>query len=169
MDQPPLNSTAPPRRHRSRQRERILEWVRETDSHPTAAEIHDALRSELTTLSLGTVYRNLEVLVGDGDLDEVAGLVGATRYDGNLCPHHHFNCERCGRILDVDLPPPRGLSGRVERDLGVRPTRIRISFFGFCDECERNQDGPSERISGVAPDHERTNQQPNRNRRGKHE
>lgn len=131
---PPADSTSP-RRNRSRQRDRIRSWLQQTDSHPTAADIHEALLPEMSALSLGTVYRNLEILVAGGEIDEVPSTVGATRYDGNVLPHHHFNCERCGRILDVDLPVPRGLTRRLADDHGLQSTRTRISFFGLCSVC----------------------------------
>lgn len=87
-------------------------------------------------LSLGTVYRNLEVLVSEGRVNEVPSPVGAARYDGNVEPHHHFNCEGCGRILDVALPVPRGLGKRLTGELGLEARRIQISFFGLCSNCE---------------------------------
>jgi Fur family transcriptional regulator, peroxide stress response regulator len=128
-----------PRRKRSQQRERMLAWLRATDTHPTAAQIHDHLAPEMPSLSLATVYRNLEVLVADGEIDEVPSGVGAARYDGNVEPHHHFNCGGCGRIVDVDVPVPRGLLRRLEGDHGLVSTRVRMSFFGFCGSCERQE------------------------------
>jgi len=136
----PQDVMATPRRKRSRQRECMLEWLRETDSHPTAAEIHTRLLPEMPSLSLATVYRNLEVLVSDGDLDEVQSRIGAARYDGNLEPHHHFNCERCGRILDIDLPTPQGLAKRLSDAHGLASKRVRMSFFGLCRDCERGNE-----------------------------
>lgn len=132
----PQDVTAAPRRKRSRQRARILDWLRATDTHPTAAQIFDALAPEMPSLSLGTVYRNLEVLVADGEIDEVPCGVGAARYDGNVEPHHHFNCERCGRILDIALPSPRSMTRRLESEYGLVSKRVRMSFFGRCPECE---------------------------------
>jgi len=114
----------------------MLAWLRSTDSHPTAAEIHAALLPELPALSLGTVYRNLELLVREGAIDEVASAAGAARYDGNVAPHHHFNCEGCGNILDVDLPAPRGLARRLAGSHGLRAREVRISYFGLCEACE---------------------------------
>ena len=140
----PPDAGAVPRRHRSRQRDRIRRWIQQTDTHPTAAEIHEALRPEMEALSLGTVYRNLEVLVAEGEVDEVPCAVGATRYDGNVEPHHHFNCEACGRILDVEMPLPRGLARRLANEHGLRPSRVRIDFFGLCPTCAetaRREDG----------------------------
>ena len=141
MRESPPDLPATQRRHRSRQREKILAWLRSTDCHPTAGEIHSALLPEMPSLSLGTVYRNLEVLVAEGTVDEVASSGGAVRYDGNVEPHHHFHCERCGRILDVDLPVPRGLARRLQRERGLQARRLRIDFFGSCSTCERVEDG----------------------------
>jgi Fur family peroxide stress response transcriptional regulator len=136
----PHEESTIPRRNRSRQRNSILNWIQQTDTHPTAAEIHEALLPESSTLSLGTVYRNLEILVAGGDVDEVPTSFGAMRYDGNVQPHHHFNCDRCGRILDVDLSVPRGLTRRLSSVHGLQSSRVRISFFGFCSLCTENSE-----------------------------
>jgi Fe2+ or Zn2+ uptake regulation protein len=124
-----------PRRHRTRQRELILEFLRASEEHPTAAQTHRALRRRLPSLSLGTVYRNLEVLVSEGVVDEVPAAGGA-RYDGNPKPHHHFICERCGAIDDLHLVAPRSLAQKLRRARGRKASRIRIDFFGLCEACE---------------------------------
>ena len=100
MPLPPAR-TEPRRRNHSRQREEILARLRSDPSHPTAAQLHGALQRELPKLSLGTVYRNLEILVADGAVRTVRGAPGGTRYDGNAGPHDHFICERCRSITDV--------------------------------------------------------------------
>ena len=136
MPTPPDRAHAP-KRHRSQQRDQILAWLRATDSHPTAREIHAGLLPELSGLSLGTVYRNLEVLVAEGTALEVTCAGGVARYDANVLPHHHFHCERCGRIVDVALALPRGLSNRLASSHGLNARRTSISFFGLCPACER--------------------------------
>jgi len=114
----------------------MLEWLRATDRHPTAADIYVGLRPEMPSLSLATVYRNLDVLVADGQIDEVPSGVGAARYDGNVVPHHHFHCEGCGEIRDVELAIPRGLVRRLAGEHGLVSNRVRMSFFGLCPVCE---------------------------------
>ena len=135
-----LVSTKPPdagpRRHHTRQRARILAWLRETDTHPTAGEVHAALVRELPSLSLGTVYRNLEVLVSERLVDEVHAAGGCVRYDGNPKPHHHFTCEACGAIEDLHLKAPAELARKLRRARGRIARRIRIEFFGLCEACE---------------------------------
>jgi Fe2+ or Zn2+ uptake regulation protein len=128
-------SRPPLRRNRTQQRERILELLRGTDTHPTANWIHETLVAEFPRLSLGTVYRNLEVLVSDGLVEEVPTPSGASRYDGNPEPHHHFVCDHCGRIVDLEIPLAEGIAARVRRRYGLRPTRFRIDFYGLCRAC----------------------------------
>jgi Fe2+ or Zn2+ uptake regulation protein len=123
------------RRHHSRQRAQILELLRSTDEHPTAAWIHEGLQASLPRLSLGTVYRNLDVLVAEGEIEAVPTPHGPTRYDANLKPHHHFICEECGGIEDIDLRLPEGLAARIRRKYRVTPTRFRIDFYGLCRVC----------------------------------
>lgn len=123
------------RRHRSRQRDRLLDLLRSTDRHPTAAWLHEALQREFPRVSLATVYRNLEILVAEGHAREVPSVRGPARYDGNRAPHHHFLCEGCGAIEDIDLRLPSGLTARVRRRYRVTPTRFRVDFYGLCGEC----------------------------------
>jgi Fur family peroxide stress response transcriptional regulator len=141
--------TAPPtarrRRNRSTQRERILAWLRATDSHPTAAEIHAALLPQIPRLSLATVYRNLDVLVADGRIEAVPGAGAALRYDANPAAHHHFVCEDCGRIRDLYGPRSRNLARRLAREQGLHATRVHIDFYGRCPACLQAPDtsGPA--------------------------
>lgn len=128
---------SPRRRHRSRQRDELRAWLRSTDSHPTAAQILAGLSTTPgPRISLATVYRNLDLLVAEGEVREVACERGPTRYDGNLSPHHHFSCQVCGRIVDVDLDTPRGLLGRLERTHGLHADRVSITFHGHCEACK---------------------------------
>lgn len=143
---PPSSRSEPPpprRRNRTRQRERMLELLRETDRHPTAAAIHDALCAEFPSLSLGTVYRNLEVLAGLGHIREVPVPNGATRYDGKTALHHHFVCEVCDAIQDVEIRMPSGIEERVRRKYRLRPERFRIDFYGLCHDCVDRGSTPS--------------------------
>ncbi|MEZ4333713.1 MAG: transcriptional repressor [Myxococcota bacterium] len=132
---PPFAAQNSPRRHRSRQRERLLHHLRRTTAHPTAAEIHAALRSSLPALALGTVYRNLELLVAEGRVHEVPTASGALRYDGRLDPHDHFECEACGRLFDVQACAPTRLARALERRHGLVARRVRVAFVGTCRAC----------------------------------
>lgn len=117
----------------------VLDVVRSTESHPTAEWVHRMVRRRLPRVSLGTVYRNLRVLVAEGLVKELSGP--HARFDGNVTEHHHFTCVGCGRITDVEGPTTelhsRVLCGRVAAAGGFSVTHPRIEFYGRCSGCQR--------------------------------
>jgi Fe2+ or Zn2+ uptake regulation protein len=120
-------------------RHAVLEVVRGSESHPTAEDVHRLVRRRLPGVSLGTVYRNLWLLVAEGLLKELPGP--HARFDANTRAHHHFVCERCARIIDVDAalaePHAGALSARVAARTGLSITNHRIDLFGRCRECQK--------------------------------
>ena len=126
----------PDRRYRnSRQRDRILELLRGTTCHPTALWIYDELRKEFPNLSLGNVYRNLNILVETGQVQELQ--MGSTfdRFDGNVEPHYHFICTDCGAITDLQLTHRATLNAQVHRLTRGRVDFHRLDFYGSCARC----------------------------------
>src|SRR5262247_2391694 len=119
-------------------RHAVLEVVRGIKTHPTAEEIHRLVTRRAPRVSLGTVYRNLRLLVDAGLLGELPGP--RARFDANTRAHHHFTCLYCGSIADVEAPVAephsRALSKRVEARTGLAITHHRIDFFGRCQECQ---------------------------------
>jgi Fe2+ or Zn2+ uptake regulation protein len=118
------------------QRRLILEALRATDVHPSAASVYRHVRRRLPGVSLATVYRNLRMLAAQGLLAARADAAGM-RFDGNTAPHDHFTCQACGRIYDV--PPLAGSSVRraVSRRTGFEVLDHRIEFYGRCPRCRR--------------------------------
>ena len=129
----------------TRPRRVILDVLRGTESHPTAEWVHRVARRRLPRVSLGTVYRNLRLLVAEGLAAEIPGP--HARFDANLAAHHHFTCLRCGCILDVDgplaEPHAAALRGRVAARTGLAITHHRIEFFGCCPRCRSSRSRPS--------------------------
>src|SRR5713226_8450529 len=125
----------------------VLDVVRATESHPTAEWVHQMVRRRLPRVSLGTVYRNLRVLVAQGLVKELPGP--HTRFDCNLSEHHHFTCLACGRIADVagplTEPHSRALVSRVASSGGFSVTHHRIEFYGRCAACRRKGRGRAAR------------------------
>lgn len=131
----------------------VLEVVRGTDSHPTAERVHEMVRRQLPRVSLGTVYRNLRLLVAQGLVNELPGP--HARFDGNVSDHHHFTCLGCGRIADVagtmTEPHSRALCLRVAAQSGLSVSHHRIDFYGRCPECREGASGkPARRKGGAA-------------------
>lgn len=120
---------------RSRQRERILALLQSTGCHPTADWIYERLKSEFPALSMGTVYRNLNILMDQGLIKKIDFGSTFDRFDANIGPHYHFICERCGSIIDLELPVDEELNQRVNRTTPYSAHRHRIEFFGVCDRC----------------------------------
>ena len=87
----------------SRQRESIKNYLMTTKEHPTADEVYMKVKQEFPNISLGTVYRNLNLLTDIGDAIKISTPNGGDRFDGRLEPHNHFLCTKCGRLLDLDL------------------------------------------------------------------
>ncbi len=130
----------------------ILEAVRSTDSHPTATALHEMVRRRLPSVSLGTVYRNLRLLVTQRLVKELAGP--HARFDGNVSDHHHFTCLGCGRIVDVAVtltePHARALCGRVAARAGFSVSHHRIEFYGRCPDCLERKRGRGRTRSATA-------------------
>jgi Fur family peroxide stress response transcriptional regulator len=122
---------------RSKQRERIYELLQDTGIHPTASWIYDQLKSEFSDLSMGTVYRNLNILVEQGLIRKIDFGSTFDHYDANTEPHYHFICERCGSITDLTMPIDNSLHEKVERSTSFKVKRHRIEFYGICKSCEK--------------------------------
>lgn len=114
----------------SRQREEILRVVRETKSHPTADWVYEQVRKTLPNVSLGTVYRNLNLLADEGLVQRVILDDGAVRFDGNTKEHHHFICNKTGKIHDVELALGDELLAKFNAQTGYKATRFKIEFYG---------------------------------------
>lgn len=117
------------------QRATVLAALRATRSHPTAEEIHREVQQTIPRISLGTVYRNLQVLVDEGMALRLATKSGSHRFDGDTSPHHHGWCRHCGRVLDVNLPEDPEWLADVERESGLAVEAWHITFEGVCAEC----------------------------------
>lgn len=120
-----------PARNKSRQRDAILDCIRGTTCHPTADWVYKTLKPQLPDLSLGTVYRNLNILRQEGRIRSVGYAGGMEHFDGETQPHAHFFCGQCGSVEDlwhVSLPEaPAELPGRLEA--------TALSFHGTCQTC----------------------------------
>jgi len=119
----------------TRQREVILEELRKLSSHPTAVGLYEIVRRRLPRISLGTVYRNLELLAEMGTIQKL-DLAGAqARFDGNPGCHHHVRCTGCGRVDDVSgAPLDLDKLGYDDSD-GYLVLAYRLELMGICPRC----------------------------------
>lgn len=123
------------KRRTTSQRTVILEELRKVDTHPSADEIYVMVRKKLPRVSLGTVYRNLEILLEAGEIQKV-GLGGSyMRYDGNPEKHYHIRCRLCGRIDDIRIHPIDTIEQEIESISGYRIDGHELEFTGVCTSC----------------------------------
>src|SRR6202048_4570821 len=115
------------------QRYAVMAFLMEHTSHPTALEIFEAVNRVDPRSSRATTYNNLRDLVQAGLVREVAGEGRAARFDAKGMRHHHFICDRCGNVEDVewyDVPKPASMS------LGKRTLReCELIVRGLCTKC----------------------------------
>ena len=117
------------------QRYAVMQFLMEHSGHPTAAEIFEAVNRVDPRSSRATTYNNLRDLVKVGLVREVAVEGRAGRFDLEGMRHHHFVCDRCGNVEDVEwynVPKP------AARSLGKRVVReCQLIFRGLCAKCAR--------------------------------
>lgn len=122
----------------TRQRRAILEALQESKQHPTADEVYSRVRKQMPRISLGTVYRNLDLMAERGMITRLApGENGRRHYDANSEPHAHVRCLRCGKMEDVDETAGidwQRLTGVTDYQL----TGCRVELTGLCPECREN-------------------------------
>jgi Fe2+ or Zn2+ uptake regulation protein len=118
------------------QRAAVFRFLRGTDIHPTADDVFTNVRRDIPDISLATVYKSLETLVGCGLAVKLSYGDGSARYDGRTDPHHHARCTVCGTVVDV---PGRVSAAPVPADVGVAGFEVRgyrLELLGHCSGCQ---------------------------------
>ncbi len=117
------------------QRRVILEELGKLTSHPTANEIYDIVRKRLPRISLGTVYRNLELLSESGLIQKLEMAGTQKRFDGTIDNHYHIRCIRCGRVDDLKLPAMKSIDDTATTVSDYEVLWHKLEFGGLCPEC----------------------------------
>ena len=124
----------------TRQRRVILEELRKHNNHPTADALYERVRKRLPRISLGTVYRNLEILSALGEVQTLEMSGSQKRYDGNPCKHYHIRCMHCGRVDDAPIAPMNQIEDELYGSTVYTIIGHRLEFIGLCPECSMKQD-----------------------------
>ena len=121
----------------SRQREAIKSYLCGREDHPTADMIYTSIRGDFPNISLGTVYRNLSLLVELGEIRKIT-TDGADRFDARITPHSHFICRNCGCVMDVMVPLNDPVP-QVNQGWGHGEVEgCRMEFYGICEQCKQS-------------------------------
>lgn len=119
-----------------RKRNAILHYLRSVTNHPSAETVFTELKQEIPDLSMGTVYRNLNLFKQQGLAVSVATVKGVERFDGNTDPHVHFICTECDAVIDLmDMEVPESLKQVAQNCSGGCVTDCQLTFTGLCSEC----------------------------------
>ena len=118
----------------SRQREKILEALKNTKTHPTASYVYEMVREEIPNISLGTVYRNLSKLSADGKILKLDLGTGSEHFDGDLSAHYHIICTKCKKITDV-YEHECTLNEFAKKYFSGKITGHSLVFYGECSDC----------------------------------
>jgi len=120
----------------TRQRTLVLEILRSGCVHLTAEEVYHQARKRIPTVSLGTIYRNLNFLRHKGFAREIrSGEAGTTRFEAVRDLHAHFHCRRCGKVRDIRMP--KELTAAEWREEGpiACVASLDLHVIGDCSDC----------------------------------
>jgi Fe2+ or Zn2+ uptake regulation protein len=119
------------------QRRVILEEIQKVNTHPTADEVYEMVRKRLPRISLGTVYRNLEILSSCGLIRKIGPVSSQMRFDGDPCNHYHIHCIHCGRVEDAPIEMVDTIEQDIRKASDYTILGHRLEFIGVCPACEK--------------------------------
>lgn len=118
----------------SKQREKILEVLKNTKTHPTANEVYEMVREEMPHISLGTVYRNLAFLSEEGSILKLDVGSGTEHFDGDVSDHYHVVCTCCRRLTDI-FTHDEALNEMAQKHFSGEIKKHSLVFYGTCGDC----------------------------------
>lgn len=104
--------------------------------HPTADEIYSSIREQNPTISLGTVYRNLNRFAQKGEIRKVIIPNGSDRFDFRVDNHEHVVCEICNNVFDMEIEEDK-IYAAITCNEEVKITKTSLTAYGICKECEK--------------------------------
>ena len=117
------------------QKRLILDAVRTLDMHASAEQVYEYVVQKHPNVSKATVYRNLNQMAEAKEILNIGNFYGTAHYDHNCHKHHHFICDGCRSIFDVEVDCEQiidRVSGKVEFDIAD----FNLTFSGLCRKCK---------------------------------
>ena len=123
-------------RRDTRQRRVLRERLAESDSFNSAQQLFDDLRASGDKVGLATVYRNLQAMAADGEIDMLRTDDGEAVYRAcSTGHHHHLVCRVCGRTVEVEGPTVEAWANKVSAQHGFTDVHHTLEIFGTCGAC----------------------------------
>ncbi|QTA79268.1 Fur family transcriptional regulator [Desulfonema limicola] len=119
----------------TRQRKVILEEIQTLRYHPSADEIYEAVRKKLPRISLGTVYRNLEILSELGRVQKLELGGRLKRFDWDVRKHYHIRCINCDRVDNAPMSFMKNMENSFTEATDYKIMDHQLEFLGLCPEC----------------------------------
>jgi Fur family ferric uptake transcriptional regulator len=114
----------------------VLDVVRESDAFRSAQEIHHVLRGRGARVGLSTVYRNLQALAAEHEVDTLRNEEGEVLYRRcGVSHHHHLVCRECGRVEEIRGPAVERWAARAADQHGFTDVEHTAEVFGICPDC----------------------------------
>src|SRR5947209_648283 len=116
----------------TRQREVVLEVIRDAHEHLTANDVFAAAKAKLPSISFATVYNSLRYLKEAGHIAEIQFGNGASRFDRMTSRHDHALCTKCGALVDIEMDHPQDLVDRAAAYSNFKPESLEFTLRGTC-------------------------------------
>ena len=123
----------------SKQREIILETLKENVVHPTAEFLYEVLKEKEPSISKATLYRNLNQLAETGIIKKIDGLEISSHFDHNTHEHYHFICDKCRKVFDIPFEIAPDVVNKTELQTGFEVKGYDIAIKGICNECKERK------------------------------
>ena len=128
----------------SRQRELILQSLKNRMDHPTAEMLYSDLKTQMPEIGIATVYRNLSDLCEIGEIVKIKAQIGggADRFDAIKEEHIHFECNECHEIEDILIHETQ--SKKIDDEIKILSKKVgaecqnaNIWLTGLCKKCKK--------------------------------
>ncbi len=119
----------------TKQREVVLQVVREASDHLTANDVFVNAKTILPSISFATVYNSLRFLKEAGHIAEISFGNGASRFDRITHRHDHAICTACGKLVDIEMEHPEHLVEMAAEYSKFQPESFEFTLRGLCPDC----------------------------------
>lgn len=120
----------------TKQKQLILQIINNSINHLNAFEVYEEARKSMPNISLGTVYRNLNMLIEEKNARRLKAANGIDRFDNTKTQHHHFVCMKCGKYYDIfDKIELKNL----KENYGIIKN-YEVQINGICNDCLKEEE-----------------------------
>ena len=120
---------------KSKQRDMIKAFLMGRKDHPTADVIYMNVRQQNPNISLGTVYRNLNLLADIGEIQRLRVGDGMDHFDADISPHYHFVCTECDSVIDLEMESIDTINDVAAKGFDGKIAGHVTYFYGTCSSC----------------------------------